>query len=88
MILHHYGKRVVSYLLQSVILQMPEACSNQLGIYNKEISFVLDYEGHLKIDQIQTNGFEIFCHLSTISAMLLFSLCVYWMDGSLIMNNT
>lgn len=48
MIWDHYGKMVFSYFLQSVIFPLPAACSNLVGIFNKEISFVLDYEGHFE----------------------------------------
>lgn len=41
-------ERVFPYFLQSVILLVPAACSNLVGIFNKEISLVLDYEGHFE----------------------------------------
>lgn len=41
----------------SVILPVPAACSNLVGIFNKEISFVLDYEGHFENRSDSTNDF-------------------------------
>lgn len=48
MIWDHYGKRVFSCFLQSVILPVPAACSNLVGIFNKEIILgqIQGYEGH------------------------------------------
>ena len=65
--------------MQSVILPVPAACSNLVGIFNKEISFVLDYEGHFEIDPIQLMVFEIL-FVIYISALSLFSppLCFYF----------
>lgn len=39
---------VFSYVFQSVMLALPAACSTLVGMFNKEISFVLDNEGHVK----------------------------------------
>ena len=78
MIWDHYGKRVFSYFLQSVIFPLPAACSNLVGIFNKEISFVLDYEGHFENRSDPTNGFwntlSFIHHLCSVS---FFSLRVF-----------
>lgn len=77
MIWDHYGKRVFSYFLQSVILPLPAACSNLVGIFNKEISFVLDYEGHFEnstdLTSVFWNTLSFILHLCSIS----FFLCVF-----------
>lgn len=51
-------KEFFSYSWHSVIFPLPAACSTLVGIfYNVEISFVLDYEGHLEIRPDSTNDF-------------------------------
>lgn len=70
-------ERVFSYFMQSVILPVPAACSNLVGIFNKEISFVLDYEGHFEIDPIQLMVFEILFVIYISALPLFFLLCVF-----------
>lgn len=57
--------------MQSVIFPQPAACSNLVGIFNKEISFVLDYEGHFENRSDSTNGFwntlSFIHHLCSVS---------------------
>lgn len=80
----HYGKRAFSYFLQSVMLPLPAACSTPVGIFNKEISFVLVYEGHFENRPDSTNDFLKYfiiynpsrlCFAFSASLSVLFSSC-------------
>lgn len=57
-------------------MPLPAACSTPVGIFNKEISFVLVYEGHFENRSDSTNDFflttlSFTIHLSSVVVSLL-----------------
>lgn len=67
-----------SFLLfqASVISPVPPACPNRVGIFNKEIISVLDYEGHFEKIRFSFFFFSSKCHIYILSVVFFSSFCL------------
>lgn len=82
-------KELFPYFLQSLILPLPAACSTPVGIFNKEISFVLDYEGHFENRSDSTNDFwntSFVIYTPSLLGFFLHSLLLYLSNPSTVMH--